>query len=251
MTCPLLRPQARSVQGQGVRVDRRQALQLTIEDGRQPSLALLPSRLCVAALTQLDVQGVGMALISTSQSRSLLASSGDLAGVVEDLQFSLGEGPCLDAFSSGAPVFEDDLAGGGRRRWPVFANGALAHGVRAVFSFPLQVGVARFGVLDVARDRPGALQTDELADALVLADIATEAVLQLQADSAEDQIADELGGLGSERIVVHQATGMISAQAAVDITAALARLRAFAYSHERTLHDVAQDVVARRLTFYA
>jgi hypothetical protein len=219
-------------------------------DGSGPlSLELRPLRLCEVAVQRLDVQGVGMALISHPEGGSMLAASGELAGVVEDLQFSLGEGPCLDAVSAGKPALEPDLATSGRDRWPLFADAALSAGVSAVFAFPLQHGTVPFGVLDVARTTVGLLGADQLADAEAFADIAAETVLQLQSAARGDEIADELGGIGSERIVVHQATGMVSVQAGINVVDALARLRAHAYAAERPLHDVAGDVVARRLSF--
>ncbi len=55
-------------------------------------------------------------------------------------------------------------------------------------------------------------------------------------------------GLGS-RAEIHQATGMVLAQLGFSATDALARLRAHAFVEQRLLIDVAEDVVARRLTF--
>src|SRR4051812_2474259 len=119
---------------------RREALRQAMVDGGDTSLALLPRRLCEVAVDRLGVQAAGVALMSSSQSRSLLSVSGDLGGIVEELQFDLGEGPCLDAFTAGRPSLEADLSDGGRQRWPVFADAAVELGVHAVFAFPLQVG---------------------------------------------------------------------------------------------------------------
>ncbi len=213
------------------------------------SPSLVPLRLCEVGVERLGAQGVGLALISSPQARSLLSASGALAGRVEELQFSLGEGPCLDAFWAGVPTFEPFLATSGRDRWPLFAMAAVAAGVEAVFSFPLQIGEVRFGVLDIAHDVAGMLAEDVVADALALADIATETILALQAGTDEDRVADELGGIGSDRIVVHQATGMIAAQAGIDVGDALAWLRAHAYADDRHIYDVAGDVVAGSLVF--
>ncbi len=232
-------------------MNRHEALQDEIWGGRPQALSLLPLRLCEVGVDRLDAQGVGVALISSPDVRSLLSASGELAGRVEELQFSLGEGPCLDAFHTGAPACEPDLSRGGRDRWPVFASEALDAGVRAVFAFPLQVGAACFGVLDVARARPGMLDDEQFADAATLAGIATDTVLRLQSEAGHSGVADGLGDIGSERIVVHQATGMISAHAGIDIAAALARLRAHAFSSERPISDVARDVVERTLEFQA
>lgn len=228
---------------------RREALRLAIDGPGSTPLEMLPLRLCEVGVDRLGVQGVGVALIASPAARSLLSASGKLSGRVEELQFSLGEGPCLDAFRTGSPSLEPDLSDGGWRRWPMFTDAALDAGVQAVFAFPLQVGAACFGVLDIARTTPGMLDNEQLADALVLADIATDAILQMQGGASSDRVADELGGIGSERIVVHQATGMVSAQVGVDIAAALARLRAHAFTDGRAITDVAREVVDGTLSF--
>jgi hypothetical protein len=62
-------------------------------------------------------------------------------------------------------------------RWPVFAPGAVAAGVLAVFAFPLLLVAIRIGVLVLYRGRPGGLDIDELAYGLVLADLPTWAIL--------------------------------------------------------------------------
>lgn len=226
---------------------RRTELRQLVLDVPPAPLSGVPHRLCEVAVDRLQAQGVGLALIASPQARGLLAGSGRFAGVVEDLQFSLGEGPCLDAFTEGVPALETDLPGEGRRRWPLFAESALEQGVAAVFAFPLHVGTAQFGVLDVARDRPAMLDVAQLADALLLAELASETVLRLQEGAAEDQIADELGGAGSERIVVHQATGMVAVQAGLDMSGALRLLREHASGRQRSLHDVARAVVDGQL----
>jgi len=96
---------------------------------------------------------------------------------VTGLQVELGEGPCLQAHTSGIPVLLPDLAAEPANRWPAFAAAALAAGVHAEFSLPLTVGPGGIGTLDLCRDRPGMLSDEHLADALVAADIARDAVL--------------------------------------------------------------------------
>lgn len=220
-----------------------------IEFDRSGTRTHAPLRLCEFAADRLGMQGVGVALMSSPDARDLLAAAGPLAGKVEELQFNLGEGPGLEAFHSVTPCAEGYLAGAGAARWPLFAPAARVHGVEAVFAFPLTVGAACFGVLDLARDRPGALNDDEVTDALVLADIATDIVLTIQSRHQDGGVADELRATGSERIVVHQATGMVAAQTNTDVASALAQLRAHAYATNQALVEVAQQVVARTLAF--
>ncbi len=218
-----------------------------VADGDVLDAATLPRRVCDLCVRRLSLSAASVALISGPQSRKLLAAGGRLGGRVEELQFALGEGPCVEAFDHGVPALEPDLAGSGLARWPGFARAAAVLGVRAVFAVPLQVGAARMGALDLARDIPGPLDEDELADVLVLADVTTSAVLFLQSGAMGGSLEATLAQAGSDRIVVHQASGMVSAQLRVPVADALARLRAFAVATDRALDGVATDVVARRL----
>ena len=119
--------------------------------------------------------------------------------------------------------------------------------MRAVFGFPLQVGTVRLGALNLYRDRPGPLGGDQHADALVLAEVAARWVLEAQAGAAPDAVAQELETSADFHFVVHNAAGIVSVQQGISVTEALIRLRAYAFSHDRPLADVAADVVARRL----
>jgi hypothetical protein len=111
------------------------------------------------------------------------------------------------------------------------------------------VGPGGIGTLDLCRDRPGMLSDDHLADALVAADIARDAVLYQQNAPGGPGVAELLAAAGTDRIVIHQATGMIAAQLDDTIANALARLRAAAFASGRPTYDIAQDVVERRVRF--
>ena len=115
-------------------------------------------------------------------------------------------------------------------------------------AFPLQVGAASLGVLDVYRERPGNLTDDELTDALAFADLAVDMLLEGQAGAAEGALAPGLEAVVDRSAEVYQAQGMVTMQLGVDLAEAMVRLRAHAYAHDRTLLDVARDIVARRLT---
>ena len=171
-----------------------------------------------------------------------------------ELHLTLGEGPCLDAAASGGPVMASDLAGGeSGRRWPVFALAARQAGAAAIFAFPLQLGAIRTGVMSLYRVRSGPLSAFQLGDALIFADAA--ALLLISADSTDD--AGETGtgpgpggqpaDLAGHRAEIDQATGMLTEQLGVSIKEAFIRLRAYAYAHDRSLADLARDIVARRL----
>jgi len=205
--------------------------------------------LCRFALDEMALSGCALVLMSGAESASMLAGAGRHARTVAGLQMELGEGPCLQACASGVPVFLPDLTAENANRWPVFAAAALAAGVQAEFSLPLTVGPGGIGTLDLCRDRPGMLSEEQLADALVAADIARDAVLYQQYVPSDPGLAGLLATADADRIVVHQATGMIAAQLDDTTANALARLRAAAFASGRSMYDIAQDVVERRVRF--
>lgn len=208
----------------------------------------LPRSLCVACAEDLPVSGVGLALMSERGHEGLVAATDGPAALMEELQFSLGEGPCIDASTSGRPVLQPDLRRTGPRRWPGYGPAALEAGIAATFALPLQVGRIRLGVLDLYRDLPGPLTPDELTKGLAYADAAAIVLLNLQArQPVGGKLHPDLIDPGQNLAEVHQATGMISVQAAVGLTEALLLLRAHAYASERSILAVAYDVLHRRL----
>ena len=182
------------------------------------------TRLVQACVESLGVTGAGIMLMVDDEHRGTFGSSDAASELVEELQFTLGEGPCIDTYRTGRPVLEPDLGHPAEERWPAFAERALAGGVVAIFGFPLLVGRIRLGALDVYTDRPGDLDPAQFTDAVAMADIAAHAILDLQADVAPGTLASELDEGLRLRSVVHQASGMVSVQLDIPIDEALARL---------------------------
>jgi GAF domain-containing protein len=197
------------------------------------------------------MSGAGIMPMSGDVPYGSLCSANEMSDLIEQLQYALGEGPCVDAYRQDYPVLEPDLAQPDTPRWLAFTPPAIAAGVRAVFGFPLQVGSVHLGALNLCRDRPGPLSDDQHADALVMAGIAAQAVLVLQTGAPPERLASELGACADFHYEVHQASGMVAAQLEVSVGQALVRLRAYAFGNDRALNEVAKDVVARKLRFDA
>jgi GAF domain-containing protein len=206
-----------------------------------------PARLCEVCAEIAGMTGAGIMLMTGDTQRGSVCSSNPVSALIEELQFTLGEGPCVDAHQDDRPVLEPDLAGAAAPRWLGFTPPAVAAGARAVFGFPLRVGGVRLGALNLYRDRPGPMSDEQYADSLVLARVAARAVLAMQADAVPGTLSTELEEGGDFRLVVHQASGMVAAQLGVTVGEALARLRAYAFSNELPLRDVAEAVVERKL----
>jgi GAF domain-containing protein len=195
------------------------------------------------------VSGAGIMLMSGDAPWGSVCTTDERSALIEDLQYELGEGPCVDAFHKDRPVLEPDLAEPATMRWVAFGAPVLAAGVRAVFGFPMRVGAVRLGALNLYRDRPGPLTDDQHTDALVLAEVAAVWVLSVQAGAVPGELAAELEAGANFPMVVHQAAGMVAVQLGVSVAQALVRLRAHAFAADRPLTDAAADVVARRLRF--
>ena len=205
------------------------------------------ARLCVACPEIVQVDGAGVMLMSGDIPRGSLCSSNEVSHLIEDLQYTLGEGPCVDAYQQGRVVEEPNLAEPVTGRWLAFSPPALQAGVRAVFGFPLRVGTVRLGALNLYRTRPGPLDAEQHANALVLADVAARWVLEAQAGAPSETVAEELEIGADFHFVVHNAAGIVSVQQVISVTEAFIRLRAFAFSSGRLLAEVAQDVVDHKL----
>lgn len=195
------------------------------------------------------VSGAGLMLMSGDVPRGSMCTSNEVSVLIEELQYTLGEGPCVDAYHQNRPVLEPDLADPVTPRWLAFTPSAFEAGVRAIFGFPLQVGGIRIGALNLYRDEAGPLTEEEYADALVLAGVAARSVLGMQAPALPGTLAPELEHGANFRFVVHQASGMVAVQLGVNVTEALLRLRAYAFANGRLITEVAEDVVGRRLRF--
>ncbi|MDA0567373.1 GAF and ANTAR domain-containing protein [Streptomonospora sp. S1-112] len=203
---------------------------------------------CSTTRRVLAVDGVAVTLIGADTAREVACATDQRSRRLEELQFMLGEGPCLESFALGAPVLASDLAAESAR-WPVFAPAAVDAGARSVFSFPLQFGAVAIGTFEVHRRAAGPLSGEELGNALVLAD--TVALLLLDShgrDEGTGHLADAQPWLAPDyHTEVYQATGMLSVQLGIGLDDALARLRAHAFANELTVSAVAREILAGRL----
>jgi ANTAR domain/GAF domain len=216
--------------------------------GRRPSVA----DVCAVAVSSAQLAGAWLAAARGGDPDFVMCVTGQVSEQLSELQLTLGEGPCHDVLVSAAPVLAADLGDAeSARRWPGFAPAARELGAGAVFAFPLIVGAIRAGVLGLYRGSPGPLPDRQLGDLLILADAATLMLLGSAHGDAEDGDGAAVDGqapdLALHRAEIDQATGMLTVQLGVPAGEALARLRAYAYSQDRRLADVAGDIVARRL----
>jgi hypothetical protein len=215
--------------------------------------AAQPGRICQLCVQLLEVTGAGISMVTPDGHRGVVCATNEASARIEDLQLTLGEGPCVDAVQAGMPIMVGNLDEPSDilvERWPAFMEGVGAAGVRAVFAFPLHIGAITVGVLDLHRDQPGDLTASQFSAALMAADAAAIALLSLDSDNHSAFSAD-IGGRATSQMQVHQATGMVKVQLGVTIEEAFLMLRARAFAVGRPVAEVAHDVVERRLRFSA
>lgn len=220
-------------------------------DGEEVSAA----HVCGAAVVAVEADGAALSVAARPDRRQRAHATDAVAALLEEQQFTLGEGPGVEAGTSGGQVLVADVsAPAGASRWPMFAPVATDAGARAMFAFPLQVGAIRLGVLTLYRARPGSLTGEQVADAVTLCRTAMAVMLAAGQPSlngaASEQGAWPLGGPGEGRVEVYQATGMVAVQLGVGLQDAFAALRARAFTEGVPLAGLARQVVDRRLRFH-
>jgi hypothetical protein len=213
-------------------------------------------RLCEACVELLDVDAAAISLVFDGANTGTLGSSGPLATECDELQFTLGEGPCLESVTLRAPVMVPDLSDPADRRWPMYGPAMIDMRIRGVHAVPIVVAGEYVGALDLFCARPGDLTAEHLGGAVAAAELAGVPLLDLlDADmhaAANDPGSNAWAELNAlTRAEVSQATGMLVAQLQVEPAEALLRLRAHAYATGRPATDVARDILERRLRLEA
>ncbi|MEA2315489.1 MAG: hypothetical protein QOI03_2181 [Solirubrobacteraceae bacterium] len=227
--------------------DRLSTVLAAMADAEQVDAGSMVDRVCGAAVKLLALSGAGISLIADGKLRGAAGVSDPGIALLQELELTLGEGPCFDAWTQMQPVLEPDLGNPQQVRWPAFAQEGTRAGVLAVFALPLRLGAIAVGVLALYRDRPSELGEEELALGLVLAEVATHTILGIQAGAAPEELHVLLAREPAHWAEIHQATGIVSVQLGVPLGEAFVRLRSFAFANGRSLRDIASDIVGRRL----
>lgn len=207
-------------------------------------------RMCRLAVQLLRVGGASVVVVGREGAQQLVHASDETVARLDELQLSLGEGPCRDAFESRHPVLVPDLdSTAAVGQWPRFAGAALQAGARAVFAFPLHIGSIPFGIVEFYGRSRGPLDDLQLATALLLVDDLVRVVLDDLAGNGQPTTTTGSSAPLFGRADLVQATALISDQLGTSIPDALAQLRTHAFTERRSITEIAGDVLARRYTF--
>lgn len=223
--------------------------------GSVPGLAAADA-LCATCVGLFGVDGAAVSVVFDGASSGTFGSSSETSRRLDEYQFTFGEGPCLDAVASRESVLVPDLDSPLEQRWPVFRGAVLEDGIRGVFAVPILITSVCVGALDLFRARPGPLEGNALAGALLAAELASAPLLDLIAearnardlDEASLEAAQDSGPMPEmDRVEVYQATGMLISALDVDVAEAAVRLRAHAIATGQTASQVARAIIEGRL----
>ncbi len=217
-------------------VDAKRALAFSFESG---------TNLCDPFLSVVPVTGAAVSVLAIPSAQSTVCASDGMAAHLDELQFDLGEGPCWEALAARRPALHGDLQGEDAPLWPAFSAAVRDDEVGAMYAFPLVLGSLEIGAIDLYSTTSGRLTRGQVTDTVALTQVAAWQVLRrILADAETGE-----GGSASSRREIHQATGMVLAQLDIAAHDALLLLRAHAFSTGRSVREVANDVVERRLSF--
>jgi GAF domain-containing protein len=206
----------------------------------------LLTRLAHRCVDVLGVDAAGLMLVAPDGDLRVMASSSEAMRLLELFELQSREGPCLDCYTSGRPVLNQDLAQV-NGRWPRFAHEALAAGFRSVHALPMRLRGTVIGALNLFLVEPGDMQEADVEAAQALADVATIAILQHRAALEAQVLNQQLQHALNSRIIIEQAKGVVAERERLNMEQAFSALRAYARDHNQRLVAVAEAVIGGSL----
>lgn len=196
------------------------------------------------AIELFDASAAGIMLTDNLDELEVVASTSERSGFIGLMQLEAGEGPCVEAFTSGRTVSVESPEQM-QIRWPRFAAASADLGYASVHCTPLRLRGTTIGSMNLFRETSGELNTQDAVALRALTDVATISILQHRAVEQADLVQTQLQHALDSRVVVEQAKGFLANTHQVDMETAFTMLRSYARSHQARIADTARDVVAR------
>ena len=172
-----------------------------------------------------------------------VASADALARLLDEQQYQLDQGPCLEALNTAEVVACDDLTR--ETRWNGYPPRALAHGVQAVYSSPLLVGGQAIGALNMYAHTAHAFDADARAAIAQFTALAAATITAAMRHYDEASLTDHLRAALSSRSVIDQAIGIVIGLQHCSPDEAFDLLRTVSQHRNIALREVAAELVTR------
>jgi GAF domain-containing protein len=205
----------------------------------------LLDQLAAHAVALLAADAVGILLGDARRELRAVAASSEDAETMELLQLQSDQGPCLDCFSSVAPVSVPDITTSDEtaRRWPDFVAAVTRTGAfRSVHALPLRLRGQAIGAMGLLCREPGPLPGPDLELGQALADVATIGILSERAIRHGEIVNEQLQTALNHRVVIEQAKGVIAQTFGVGMDEAFDRLRRHCRAENLRLSEVARRI---------
>ena len=171
------------------------------------------------------------------------ASTGDLAIKLDGWQYEHGQGPCIDAAVSAAPLSIPDMQA--EDRWPDWAAHAAELGAGSSLSIGLPIQEAVTGTLNVYAGKGGAFDESAIEVAQRFAAYAAVAVANAHLYDSTATLARQMREAMENRAVIEQAKGIIMGERRCSPTEAFSILAKLSQDTNRKVRDVAAALVER------
>lgn len=183
----------------------------------------------------------GVSVMDATGARATRGASDEVVERADRLQYDLGEGPCVDAWTGRAVVRCDDLTT--ETRWPRWVAAVRALGLRSSLSAPLVAGDDALGTIKLYSSYVAAFSEKDEGTLLLLAAQAAGLVTSFQAFGRAGRLSGDVRGALRRRDLVNLAKGVVMGRDGTTADAAFAHLASLADRDHRPVHEVAARVV--------
>jgi GAF domain-containing protein len=206
-----------------------------------PDVSTLLERTAVLAAAAVT-PGASCGITLSRNGPALTVAASDARGAqIDELQYEVDEGPCLDALRMGAVVDVPRLAD--EDRWPGYRPRALTAGVRSSHSMPLRIGSQTIGAVNFYADRPHRFGPVQREHAVIYARQIVNLIRVALRCVEQMELIDQLRQALTSRAVIDQAIGVLAARQGVTPDEAFILLRRASQNSNRKLRDVAATTV--------
>jgi GAF domain-containing protein len=185
-------------------------------------------------------EGAGLTMLEDDRPQTVVASA-EFVHAVDDVQYGLGEGPCLLAVETRTTQTSGSL--GGEPRWPRFGPRVGRMGVHSVLSLPLLLPDRVVGALNVYAHAKDAFGSEAVRIGELFARPAAVSVHNAQILAQSQRLAEQLGAALVNRAVIDQALGVIMSRTGATSEQAFDRLRAMSQSQHLKVAEVSRALM--------
>jgi len=189
--------------------------------------------------------GAGLTMLEQDRHQTVVASE-EFVRAVDDIQYGLGEGPCIQAVASGQTQMSGSL--GGEGRWPRFGPRVGRLGVHSVLSLPLVLPAPDrpgtvIGAMNVYAHAKDAFTDDAVRVRELFAGPAAVSVHNARVLAGSQRLAEQLAQALTHRGVIDQAIGVLMSRSGANPEEAFDRLRAMSQAQHLKVTEVSRVLV--------